>query len=233
MIGRYARLSRKLGSADKQRLETHLETLRSLERGINEHCLPPVLVDTSDYDPAASGGLDVVTDAAIPKVGKLMMDMLVMALSCDLTNVGIMQWADARAAYTLPWLDLPGGDVQNYYEHNGGFDRASMTKIFTWYSTQHAYLLEQMAKVDLGGRTLLDDSVVFFGTQQQSPASHVKDHMPFLLAGGGGGLRGARVLSFEGQSHNDLLTSLANLFGDTRATFGDPEYCSAPLSGLA
>jgi hypothetical protein len=140
-----------------------------------------------------------------------------------------MQWADSRAAYTLPWLDLPGGEVQNYYENGGGFDRASMTKIFTWYSTQHAYLLEQMAKVDLGGRTLLDESVVFFGSQQQSPATHAKDHMPFLLAGGGGGLKGGRMSSFEGRSHNDLLSSLANLFGDTRTTFGDVEYCSAPL----
>jgi hypothetical protein len=232
VIGRYAKLSQKLGSADKRRLETHMEMLRSLERSIKEHCLPPVLVDTPDYDPRAGGGQDVVTDAAIPKVGKLMMDMLVMALSCDLTQVGVMQWADSRAAYTLPWLDLPGGEAQSYYENGGGFDRASMTKIFTWYSTQHAYLLEQMAKVDLGGRTLLDESVVFFGSQQQSPATHAKDHMPFLLAGGGGGLRGGRMSSFEGSSHNDLLSSLANLFGDTRTTFGDVEFCSAPLSGL-
>jgi hypothetical protein len=232
VLGRYAKLSRLLGSADKRRLEAHMELLRSLERSVKEHCLPPLLVDTSDYEPAAAGTASPTTDAAIPKVGKLMMDMLVMALSCDLTNVGVMQWADSRAAYTLPWLDLPGAEVQNYYENNGGFDRASMTKIFTWYSTQHAYLLEQMAKVDLGGRTLLDESVVFFGSQQQSPATHQKDHMPFLLAGGGGGLEGGRVLSFEGQSHNDLLTSLANLFGDTRTTFGDLEYCSGPLSGL-
>ena len=230
VLGRYAKLARQLGSADKQRLETHMELLRSLERGIKEHCLPPVLVDTSDYDAAAGGAQDVVTDAAIPKVGKLMMDMLVMALSCDLTNVGVMQWADSRAAYTLPWLDLPGAEVQNYYENNGGFDPASMTKIFTWYSSQHAYLLDQMAKVDLGGKSLLDESVVFFGTQQQSPATHLKDHMPFLLAGGGGGLKGGRVSSFEGESHNDLLTSIANLFGDTRTTFGDLEYCQAPLS---
>jgi len=232
VIGRYAKLSRQLGSADKQRLETHMEMLRSLERSVNEHCFPLVLVDTSDYDPTAAAAENVVTDAAIPKVGKLMMDMLVVALSCDLTHVGVMQWADSRAAYTLPWLDLPGGQAQRYYENDGGFDPASMTKIFTWYSTQHAYLLQQMAKVDLGGRTLLDESVVFFGTQQQSPATHAKDHMPFMLAGGGGGLKGGRVLSFDDQSHNDLLTSLANLFGDTRTTFGDIEYCGAPLSGL-
>jgi hypothetical protein len=128
---------------------------------------------------------------------------------------------------------LPSGQVQNYYENNGGFDPVSMTKIFTWYSTQHAYLLEQMANVDLGGRSLLDESVVFFGSHQQNPATHAKDHMPFMLAGGGGGLQGGRVVSFEGASHNDLLVLLANLCGDQRVSFGDPEYCSGPLQGLA
>jgi hypothetical protein len=232
VIGRYAKLSRQLGSADRQRLERHADLLRSIEQRVNVTCVPPTLGDVSDYDPAAGPAQDPMTDAAIPEVGKLMMDMLVAALTCNLTNVATLQWADSRAAYTLPWLDLPGGYVQNWYEHNGGFDAASMTKIFTWYSTQHAYLLEQMAAVDLGASTLLDESVVFFGSQQQNPASHARDNMPFLLAGGGGGLKGGRVLSYDGKSHNDLLVSILNLFGDPRTTFGDSSYCSGALSGL-
>lgn len=230
VMARYAKLSARLGGADRQRLEKHLELVRSLEQNLQSHCSPPELPDVSDYVPGALE--DPTTDAAIPLVGKLMMDMLVMALACELTNVATLQWADSWAAYTLPWLDLPGGQVQNFYENNGGYDVASMTKIFTWYSTQHAYLLSQMATVDLGGHSLLDESVVFFGSQQQSPATHVKTDMPFLLAGGGGGLKQGRILDFAGQSHNDLLVSLLNLFGDPRTVFGDAEYCSGPLAGL-
>ncbi|HEX2874950.1 MAG TPA: DUF1552 domain-containing protein [Polyangiaceae bacterium] len=230
VMARYAKLSAKLGGADRQRLEKHLELVRSLEQNLQSHCSPPEAPDVSDYVPGVVE--DPATDAAIPVVGKLMMDMLVMALACELTNVATLQWADAWAAYTLPWLELPGGRVQNYYENNGGYDVASMTKIFTWYSTQHAYLLSQMANVDLGGHSLLDESVVFFGSQQQSPATHAKTDMPFLLAGGGGGLKQGRVLDFAGQSHNDLLVSLLNLCGDPRTVFGDAEYCSGPLAGL-
>lgn len=232
VLGRYNKLAQQLGTADRRRLEHHAELLRSIETGIRDSCSPPVLVDTSDYEPAAGPAQSAATDAAIPKVGKLMMDMLVAALSCNLTNVGTLQWADSRAAYTLPWLDLPGGQVQNYYEGNGGFDQASMTKIGTWFSTQHAYLLGQMASVDMGGHSLLDESVVFFGSQVQSPATHAKTDMPFLLAGGGGGLQGGRSLRYQGESHNDLLVSILNLFGDTRTTFGDPSYCAGPLSGV-
>ena len=232
VMARYAKLSAKLGGGDRQRLEKHLEHLRSLEKSLESHCAPPMLPDVTGYKADAGSEQDAATDAAIPVVGKLMMDLLVMALSCDLTNVATLQWADAWAGYTLPWLDLPGGQVQNFYENNGGYDVASMTKIFTWFSTQHAYLLSQMAQVDLGGRSLLDESVVFFGSQQQNPATHAKNDMPFLLAGGGGGLKQGRVLDFAGQSHNDLLVSLLNLFGDDRAVFGDPEYCTGPLAGL-
>lgn len=56
--------------------------------------------------------------------------------------------------------------------------------------------------------------------------------MPLLLAGNGGGLRTGRWLKYNSRSHNDLLVSLLNLFGDTRTTFGDPKYCAGPLTNL-
>jgi hypothetical protein len=96
----------------------------------------------------------------------------------------------------------------------------------------HAHLLQQMDAVDMGGHTLLDESVVFFGSEVQHPATHIKSNMPFMLAGGGGGLTGGRWLSYEGDSHNDLLVAILNLFGDERQTFGFEEYCTGPLSGL-
>jgi hypothetical protein len=56
--------------------------------------------------------------------------------------------------------------------------------------------------------------------------------MPFLVAGNGGGLRTERWLKYDQQSHSDLLVSLLNLCGDTRSTFGTPEFCTGPLGGL-
>jgi len=52
--------------------------------------------------------------------------------------------------------------------------------------------------------------------------------MPFLLAGNGGGLRTGRWVKYNHLSHNNLLVSILNLFGDTRQTFGDPTYCTGP-----
>ena len=159
-----------------------------------------------------------------------MMDMLVTALACDLTAVATLQWSDTEAKHTFPWLSLT--EHHHFYQHDGGFRPAECEKIGTWYSQQHLYLLQQMAAVDMGGHSLLDESVVFFGSELQDPPSHGKTNMPFLLAGGGGGLRTGRWLKYDGRPHNDLLVSILNLFGDPRQTFGDPKYCTGPLTNL-
>jgi hypothetical protein len=45
-------------------------------------------------------------------------------------------------------------------------------------------------------------------------------------------LRGDRWLNYRGDSHNDLLVAMLNLFGDERQTFGSEQYCTGPLAGL-
>jgi hypothetical protein len=240
---RYENLSQRLGTADRQKLEQHLTKIRELEHALENGisttsiCEVPEHVDTSDYNPTSGlnssddGSVrDASTDTAIPAVGRFMMDMLVMALACDLTSVASFQWTDTEAKHTFPWLGLT--QHHHYYQHDGGFRPNECEQICTWYSEQHLYLLQALADVDMGDHSLLDESVVFFGSELSDPPSHRKDNMPFLLAGGGGGLRGGRHLRFNGVSHNDLLVSILNLFGDERQTFGDPWHCTGPLGNL-
>jgi hypothetical protein len=245
---RYAALSMRLGASDRQKIDQHLTKIREIETGLDMGsnpissptgaCKPPAKVDTSDYNPrtglnADDNGavVDNKTDAAIPKVGKYMMDMTVMALACDLTAVATFQWSDTEAKHTLPWLGL--SEHHHFYQHDGGFRAPECEKIGTWYSQQHLYLLQQLDAVDMGGHTLLDETVVFFGSEIQDPPSHKKNNMPLLVAGGGGGLRTGRWLKYNSLSHNNLLVSLLNLFGDPRQTFGDPKYCTGPLANFA
>jgi Protein of unknown function (DUF1552) len=243
VVARYTKLGARLGAEDRAKLDQHLTKIRELEAGIGKgdltgmQCKPPTLIDTTGYN--ATTGLnsaddgskkDTSTDAKIPAVGKFMMDMMVMAFACELTAVGSFQWSDTEAKHTFPWLNLP--EHHHFYQHDGGFRSAECAQINAWYSEMHAYLLDAMSKVDMGGHTLLDESVVFFGSELSHPPDHTKENMPFMLAGGGGGLKGGRVLSFNGIPHNNLLVSIFNLFGDTRTSFGNAAYCKNPLTGL-
>ncbi|MEM6991813.1 MAG: DUF1552 domain-containing protein [Myxococcota bacterium] len=243
---RYDALAPGLGAADKQKVEQHLDKIRELEASLDNEIIPsdvcqvPTHVDTSDYDPTTGlestddgSVVNVSTDAAIPKVGEFMMDMLVMALACDITPVASLQWSDTEAKHTFPWLDL--AQHHHYYQHDGGFRPEELEQIQVWYMQQHAHLLSAMDAVDMGGHTLLDESVVFFGSELSQPPTHSKEDMPFLLAGGGGGMRGGRFLrndALPDNSHNNLLVSILNLFGDDAQVFGDPNYCSGPLGNL-
>lgn len=235
---RYQSLAARLGSEDRARLEAHLTLVRELEQSLAQvsgSCSPPAFIDNPGYDPLAglmssdNGSVrDPETDAAIPAVGKLMMDMLVMALACDLTPVGSLMWSDSEAKHTLPWLGL--NETYRFYQSDGGFQPTECAAIQTWYQEQHAYLIARMAEVDMGGHSLLSESVVFIGSHIQGPADHSKQSMPFLLAGGGGGLRTGRYLKYDHPPHNELLVSLLNLFGDSSTTFGD--LGSGPLDQL-
>jgi hypothetical protein len=69
--------------------------------------------------------------------------------------------------------------------------------------------------VDKGGHSLLDETVEFFGNELSDPPNHRKQNKPFMLAANGGGLRTGRWLRHQNNpSHNNLLVTLLNLFGD-------------------
>lgn len=254
---KYVALSARLGAADRAKLEQHLDKLREVEKGLSlsagivtsGKCQAPPKVDTSKYNPkegmyfenethAVSDG----TDGSIPLVGKYMMDMMVMAFACDITGVGVLSWSDAQAFHSLPWLNLPGNQ-HTTYQHDKDQKYVAFTQIATWYHQQHSYLLQQMDGVDMGGHTLLDESVVFFGSDVGVGMSHSHNNIPIMLAGGGGGLRTGRHLDLRvnrssdddpGIPHNNLLVAVLRLFGDTRTTYQQPgrNYCNNPITNL-
>jgi len=241
---RYVDLSKRLGAADKAKLENHLTKLRDIENALDtgvvasDSCKAPTKVDTKGYNPTSglkSGDageiIDQDSDKLIPTVGKFMMDMMVMAFSCNLTSVGHFQWTDTEAKHTFPWLNL--SNHHHFYQHDGGFQPVQCQQIATWYSQMHSYLLTAMDAVEVApGVSLLDESVVFFGSELGHPPTHEKKSVPFMLAGGGGGLKGGRMLDFGGKPHNNLLVSILNLFGDTRTTYGHAQYNTGALTGL-
>ncbi|RYZ05165.1 MAG: DUF1552 domain-containing protein [Myxococcales bacterium] len=241
---RYVALASKLGAADKAKLDNHLTKLREIESALEDGavgsgiCKAPTHVDTKGYNPttglsADDGGnvLDQKSDEMIPKVGTFMMDMMVMAFACNLTSVGHFQWTDTEAKHTFPWLSLK--NHHHFYQHDGGFQPVPCEQIGIWYSQMHAHLLSAMDAVEVApGVTMLDESVVFFGSELAHPPTHAKKDMPFMLAGGGGGLKGGRLIDAGGKPHNNLLVSILNLFGDTRTSYGHAEFNSGAQQGL-
>ena len=223
----FASLQQRVSARDRLQLDAHLQRVRDLETRLT--ALPPSEACRTGIQPPVTAWQ---TEAAIPDVSKLQLDLLVFALSCDLTRVASAMYSDAKNHIALPFLQI-AGDVHNI-SHLSDADpqRLQLAKRDGWQAEQLAYLLKSLKETAEAGGTLLDRTLVLWGSEVSKGNTHSHTDMPFLLAGHAAGWKMGRVINFGSRPHNDLLLSVLQGFGGKQTTFGDPAFFTAPLAGL-
>jgi hypothetical protein len=174
------RLQQRLGASDRRRLDAHLSALRELEQQAETApgCVPPEAPDAWEK-------LAVSQPAPEAKI-KLMMDLMVQAMSCDITRFASFSLALDVAPRLLELF----GETRDH--HTISHDNSESVKpVIEEYSRHHvelfAYLLERMKDVSEGEGTLLDNSAVFFVNQVAHGDLHTHDNLPVIVAGSAGG----------------------------------------------
>lgn len=221
----------KLGSSDRTKLDQHLSSLENIDKSLDK----VVAVGGQCQKPTAPAPLDDIYDQSkFEMIGQLQMDMMVMAMTCDVTRVASIQWTRSVGDVTMSWLGV--GEGHHSLSHYGLEDqaaRSSLVKINTFYAKQLAYLIEKMKGIQEGSGTLLDNTVIFWCNELAIGSAHSHDDMRFLLAGGcGGAIKTGRHLSYNSDPHNNLLVSLGRAMDLDISTFGNPAYCTGPLAKL-
>ena len=238
----YHALSARLGKDDKQRLELHVSALADIETqlslpggALGGACQLPAMPPLPGDLPQALYGND-----NFPGIGKLQMDLLSMALVCDLTRVATVQWSTVGAGKVFSWL----GQSSTHHElshapHGDGADpedlvaKGQLVQIGTWFAEQLAYLARSLKAVPEGNGTALDNTMIVWCSDLSNGWKHSHDDMPFVIVGGKNcGIGSGRWLEYQGASHSDLLVSLCHAMGVPVSSFGNPEYGSGPLPGL-
>lgn len=235
----------RVGAADRVKLDAHVGALRDLERGLATGA--GAASGRSCRAPELGRRLDPHRNDDIPAIARLQIDLAVMALACDLTRIGTVQFGRAGAAHRFTWLgdefrsdprlastDQAKGFHALAHRESDPASRAKLVKIHAWYAAELAYLLDRLAAVPEGGGTLLDNTLVVWVNELGTGGDHRHDHTPWVLAGNVGRFfRTGRLVAFPGQPHNRLLLTLCHAMGVPAATFGDPDYCKAgPLEDL-
>ena len=229
----YLKLNPRLGAADRAKLDEHLTNVRDLETRLTAvsagglNCVPPL----------APGKVDYKANDNFPALGKLQMDLLVMALACDLTRVGTLQFEQSVGNVRFTWVDPAITRGHHDLSHDGDSVTDTveqLTKINIWYAEQFAYLLDSLARLkEADGSSVLDNTLLIWVNELARGNAHSHDQMPYVLAGGAGGaLRTGRFLSYKKVSHNNLLVSCMNLMGVAGTSYGDPTFCTGPLANL-
>lgn len=224
-------LNRILGSADRKKLDEHLTAIREIEARLDASAV----VGGSCQQPTVASIGDLRDPNAFPEIGRAQMDLLVMALACDITRVGSVMWSRGNNYMTFPWLGIL--EAHHDLSHHSDDDTVAnekLTAINRFFAEQLAYLAGKLASVPEGSGTLLDHTMIFWGNEQGKGNNHYRRDMPFVMLGtAGGSFRTGRYLQYDGDiPHNNLLVTMLNAYGVDTTTFGNPAYCTGPLAGL-
>jgi hypothetical protein len=231
--GEYTRISGQLGSADKQRLDAHLQAVREIETRLTTDLTENNAACTDPTVPM----VDAQSNDSFPAVGGVMMDLLTMAFACDLTRVASLQWSRSVSQVRFTWLGIPDGHHDLSHRSDTDSDAVNkLTQINTWYAQQMAGLISRLQSTpDAGGGTLFDNTMVLWTNELAKGNTHSRQDAPYVIAGNAGGpLTTGRFLSYEGQglNHNNLHVSLLNALGIPDTSFGKADWCTGPLTGL-
>ncbi|NTX33416.1 DUF1552 domain-containing protein [Myxococcus sp. CA051A] len=211
------RLRNRLAGAERQKLETHLESLRDIERRLGSLSTAPApSQEPVPAEAACSGGAappafdlgQLGNLENMPTLTKLHMDLIVRAFACDLTRVVTM----TIPGPSMPWLGIHE-DTHNDLAHRLDVTdeplrsqiRGKMVQVQRWYAEQVAYLMDGLASVQEGSGTALDNTLILWGNELGDASGHMNVRVPTVLAGGAAGkFRMGRFLRLRPEGSDPL-----------------------------
>jgi Protein of unknown function (DUF1552) len=204
---------------EKTRLDAHADSLRELELSLTAVCDAP----TEPMGVNAENAIDHQSD------------LMAAALGCGLTRVASFQLRVADNDNTLyPWVGLnTGGHHTSTHDSSAG-SQATLTALYTWYAERFAYLLDRLAATpDIDGRSVLDNTLVIWGSELGIGWTHDISNVPFIFAGATDVLNGGRYLSGSEIQHGRMLVSACHAMGLTEIdSYGALDTGSGPIPGL-
>lgn len=226
----------RLSAEDRIVSDAHFELVRDVERRLAHGSAVTGPSPTSScQSPVRPDALDPASEADMPVIADLEMDLLAMAFACDLTRVASLMISTALNRIRYPFVDSMGEG--HNLSHAGPSDEGAKNERIrraTWEAGRLAYLLQKLQQMpDVDGSTVLDNTLVLWGNEVSLGYTHAHTNIPFLMVGGSWYFRTGRHLTYPGVPHGNLLVSVLNAMGVPATTFGLPEYCTGPLSNLA
>ena len=209
-------LSKRLGTNDVRKLDEYFASVRDIElRMERAETLPSV--STPDY----------VVPAGVPSDYeehiRLMCDMLVLAFQADVTRVVTFVVANEGSNRPYPFVNVREG--HHDLSHHAGDEekKAKIREINLFHTKNLAYLLEKLDSVAEGDGTLLDHSMIVYGSGNSDGNRHNHDDLPILLAGGGcGTLNTGRHVRYAKETPlNNLWLAMLNRMDVEMTQLGD------------
>src|SRR5665213_705535 len=218
LSGSLSRLRAEVGAGDRNRLDQYTEDVREIERRLD------IAMEASTVAPT-----DMSVPIGVPQTFdehiKLQFDLLALAFQADITRVGTLLFARDLTGRTYPESESPTAGFHGA-SHHGEDPRniATLSKINQYHVKMLAHLVDKLAKTNDGDGTLLDHSLVLYGSNMGNSNQHVHYDVPHVLVGGlNGKLKGGRHLAYPTRQvpTGNLLLTLLDMYDIHQDKIGD------------
>ncbi len=210
-----ALLRRRLGQKDQRKLDEYFTSVRELELRIDREATQAT--EVPEYDVPAGIPREIVAHI------RLMYDVMTLAFQTDSTRICTFMLANAGSNRSYPMIGVKGGHHSLSHHQNDAKKMEDITKIDTFLVSQFGYFLEKLKSIRERDRSLLDNSLILYGSAIADGNRHTHHDLPILLAGSGGGrLTPGRLRPYPKETPlNNLYLSMCRMAGANLESFGD------------
>jgi hypothetical protein len=220
------RFKKDLGASDRARLDEYETDIREIERRLELAKKSSGQANTDGF--VAPAGVPESFDEHV----KLHFDLQALAFRGDITRVSTVLYARDLTSRSYPASGVTAGfhGASHHAENPQNIERYS--HINQYHVKMLAYFVDKLKKTNDGDGTLLDHSLILYGTNMGDSNQHLHYDVPHILVGGASGkLEGGRHLAFPSKTvtTGNLLLSILSMYGIHQDSIGDS---SGPLVGL-
>lgn len=229
-----AALMRGAGAADRQKLDAYFTSVRELEQKLSLELQKPAPAEACVVPGAAPRDLPPSTEISqVIASHKLLVDLTVMALQCHQTKVFNMVFSPSASSLRK----AGAADTHHMLTHQEQVDEKLGYQLeSTWYSQTSlealAYLLGKLRSAQEGGRSLLDNMLVYAHSDTSFAKMHALDELPVITAGAAGGrMRTGLHVRAEGAPVTRTALTAMQALGMRAGAFGSDQMAtSQPIS---
>ena len=223
------RIASQVSMADRVKVDEYLESIRSIEKRIAKAKREEAL---EGWQPSTDQPTFARPPEHLPQNVadhmRLMLDLIVLAFQMDKTRIATCMLNNDLSQMNFGFLKGVEGSLHLDLTHNGRDPELEAMYLRTnqFHSEQLAYLIDRMKRIDEGGPSLWDNSLILFGSNLYDGDKHQATEMPLLLTGGAGGAKNGRIIDVSGEDAEDrracnLYLSLMDRMGLELPRFGD------------
>jgi hypothetical protein len=211
-----ADIERVLGPSDQTKLVEYLDAVRDVERRIQK------------VEEQSARELPVVDrPAGIPPTfeehARLMFDLLLLAFQTDMTRVSTFMLGREVSGRAYPEIGVPDSHHPTSHHQNDPEKLRKLEKINTFHLKQFAYFVERLRSTPDGDGSLLDHSLLLYGSGISDSNIHMHDNLPLVLVGRAGGrIAGGRHVTYPKDTPvTNLFLNMLDIVGVPAETVGD------------